>query len=660
MSLHLLNPNPPLALLRQRQLHPYITARPQPESYPEAIKSTVSSFQDVKRNLDWFFDIAGFQSSNEEEEQDVTERQQLYQWELNDSFPPHLRTIPSDDQVSTLKIFQFNRLYDTAVLAFHAYTFDIHGVHDLGPGGVTSMAALEARNKALHDKWSDHWFFQADNMFTPENVGLRPDWYTDAVFGQQWFTGTNPNTISQASPAWLDVFTQAAKTQSKQAVLNLLSSAGAKAFYILDYTGLRAAAGLGPTDPITSTAPGHPVKFGVQSVALFYLNPQGKIHPLAIIIDWQGSLANSPCILFNKRVLPTDPTSTEAADWPWRYAKTCVQVCDWAHHELVVHLLDTHFVEEMIVVGAHRSFPSDHIVFRLLKEHWTTTLSINALARSTLVPKVIVPLAPVSEDQVYTVLANSYKGFDFTGLYVPKDLENRGFPVAELDTNPKYHNYGYARDIHRMWDTLRKFVASVLTDPTYYGGAGGDAKVAADPYIKAFSAEMQSPDGAKMTTFPTVSTVNQLIDMVTMCIHIAAPQHTAINYLQQYYMTWVPNKPSALYTPPPATMTALQAITEQDLLNALPVRVEFNDDWLLMAQVPYLLSPDVEESVSLPTFARQAAADTDKVIAKAGKTLKSDLDGLTAAFTNIAGQIDDKTKAYEVLYPKSTAKSIVI
>lgn len=145
-------------------------------------------------------------------------------------------------------------------------------------------------------------------------------------------------------------------------------------------------------------------------------------------------------------------------------------------------------------------------------------------------------------------------------------MKRRGFKVEDLDQS-KYHNYGYARNVIRMWEILRKFVGTVLK-ATY---TGGDDQVARDTFISAFCAQMRSSDGAQLPSFPNVKTLDQLINMVTVCIHIASTQHTAVNYLQQYYQTFVPNKPAALYTPLPTTLEKLRKITEADVIAALPV-----------------------------------------------------------------------------------------
>ncbi|KJA20528.1 hypothetical protein HYPSUDRAFT_142073, partial [Hypholoma sublateritium FD-334 SS-4] len=175
----------------------------------------------------------------------------------------------------------------------------------------------------------------------------------------------------------------------------------------------------------------------------------------------------------------------------------------------------------------------NHPIYQLLKKHWTTTLSINALGRALLVPFVFAPLSPFTEAQITQFVQYEYSNFDWTKMYVPTDLHNCRFPVAELETNPKCHNYGYGRCINLTWNTLRKFVETVLTQ--HY--TGGDAQVCGDPWLAAFCTEMQSPLGGNIAKVPTVTTLAGAIDAMTMCIHIAAPQHTAVNYLQQYYMT---------------------------------------------------------------------------------------------------------------------------
>lgn len=50
-----------------------------------------------------------------------------------------------------------------------------------------------------------------------------------------------------------------------------------------------------------------------------------------------------------------------------------------------------------------------------------------------------------------------------------------------------------------------------------------------------------------------------------MCIHIASPQHSAINYLQNFDMAFVAAKPPALYTKPPSSLQELLGYNERNV-----------------------------------------------------------------------------------------------
>lgn len=271
---------------------------------------------------------------------------------------------------------------------------------------------------------------------------------------------------------------------------------------------------------------------------------------------------------------------------------------DWIRHNIAVHLCRTHLVEEAVIVAAHRTLPPDHDVFQLLYPHWQKTLSLNAAARASLVPLVIAQLVGVDKDHLYAYLRDEYRTFDFRGSYVPEDLRRRGFPPERLGEH-RYHNYAWARCIHSMWHKIRRYVAAVLA--LRYRGADADAQVRADEYVQEWSREMRRPSstspeqqdggdgggggGADMASFPEIGTLDELVDAVTMCIHVASPQHTSVNYLQNYYQAFVVNKPPALYAAPPRNRAELRRYGEDDLVAALPMNR--THDWLLASHVPY-------------------------------------------------------------------------
>ncbi|KAJ4466178.1 lipoxygenase, partial [Lentinula aciculospora] len=275
--------------------------------------------------------------------------------------------------------------------------------------------------------------------------------------------------------------------------------------------------------------------------------------------------------------------------------------------------------------------------------------------RETLVPKIIVGMIGLNAMQAFAFVKAAYERFDWKGLYVPNDLRSRGFPVESLN-EPKYHNYAYARNIFQMWNIIRKFVARVL-ESEY---VGGDREVLSDVSIVDFCDEVRARNGGELTSFPEIKTLDELIDCVTMCIHIAAPQHTAVNYLQQYYQTFVPNKPSALHTPLPKSLLDLRSFTEEDVLAALPLKQP--RDWLLMAQVPYLLSFEVPEDSTILHYAETTSSSrsTLDIIRTAAGALKADLETFIHTVEQHSDDLDDQETPYLVLDPSKTAISILM
>lgn len=321
--------------------------------------------------------------------------------------PPYLEYIPSDQSVSVFKIFSAVGLAQTQVL-LKKITPDEDGIL-----GRTREWFLEKKRAVAYggepekgvniqdvvDYNKYHRKYGTD-IEGGGNIGLLHDWFSDRRFADQQFTGTNPTTITRATPAWITEFTAAAKANNYGQWATILAKSDPKSLFVQDGSYFRKAVGVSdPTTVLHHKEPSGDECWTVGAVSLFQLHENGKLHPVAICIDYRGSLEKSVTI-FNKRMSPQDSTSGEKEDWPWRYAKTCAQVTDWMRHELAVHLTLSHFVEEAIIVAANRSLPMDHPVYRLLYPHWYKTLSLNAAARSTLVPQIIVDIVGISPDRM--------------------------------------------------------------------------------------------------------------------------------------------------------------------------------------------------------------------------------------------------------------------
>ena len=592
------------------------------------------------------------------------------------------RILPASDVPPIDAIFNAMRLMDTAVLLGQVFPEEIIDWVNFGPDQGVSLASITQRNATLVK--------EKQGIYTVENIGSAhvEDWFTDAIFAQQHLTGPNPCTLELANANWVSQFRREAEVQKKTEILELIDEARGKPspeLYIQDYSYFRKAIKVPDWQTMSSqpqedakgkgsahTDSSDKTRFAVASVCLFHLEPStGRLHPLAIIIDYKGKIEDS-VVIFNQRVREGDGNVDQATDWPWRYAKNCVQVSDWTRHEVTVHLVHTHFIEEAVIVAANRSFEEDHPVYKLLSPHWIKTLSLNAAARTTLVPDVVIKLSGMTTAQLMAFMQDAYSTFDWQESYIPTDLERRGFPVAEIN-DPKFHNCGYAKNMHVLWQILQTFVGDYL-DAT---GFTTDTAVANDQWIAKWCMEMTSINpsngkyypGASIKNFPFIKTRKQLIDAVTMCIHIASPQHTAVNYLQEYYQTFVLNKPPALYTAPVRSLSELNAMNEKKLMDTLPI--DMPREWLLASHLPHLLNMTVAKEQNLVNYAKsvyesvkstdgQQLDEENERLRQVAKNFWTALMGFSKVIDKFNEKMDNGLPPYEVLKPDVTAVSILI
>ncbi|KAK4246126.1 lipoxygenase [Corynascus novoguineensis] len=421
-------------------------------------------------------------------------------------------------------------------------------------------------------------------------------------------------------------FTTAAKANNYGQWATILAKSDPESLFVQDGSYFRKAVGVSdPTAVLHHKEPLSDECWTVGAVNLFELHENGKLHPSVTI--------------FNKQMSPSqDSTNSEKEDWPWRYAKTCAQ----------------HFVEEAIIVAANRSLSMDHPVYRQLYPHWYKTLSLNAAARSTLLPQIIVDIWNATASSRTPTIRTT-----FVGSYVPNDLERRGFPTTQLGlSHPRYRNYPYAKNALALWISIRAYVKSMLQIPF-----PSDIRVAEDKNIQRRVTETKT--AAHIPTFPDIVTLDALVDAVTMCIFIASPFHTAVNYLQNFYQVFVIAEPPALCSAPPTTLKQLQSYQEHDLVAALPITRQ--RQWLLAAQLPWLLSFKVEPDRSLLNYAAsqwhvhkyKCSEDAMRVTA-ASERLYFDLQRMQRAFFRNSLAMDKGSVPYMVLDPGFTTVSILI
>jgi len=582
------------------------------------------------------------------------------------NFPPALQHVPKDQEISQFHIFSAIGLIETQVI-LQKITPDEDGFLGrtkqwlLEKARATAFGGEPEKGMKIQDVVDYNKFHRKFGSDISEggNIGLLDDWYSDRRFADQQFTGTNPTTITSASSSWIADFSKAAKAGGYDKWTAALAKADPASLFVQDGSYFREAVGI--TNP-EETLHFKPLlvddNWAVGAVSLFQLHDDGKLHPVAVCIDYKGSMDKSVTI-FNKRLSPNDSTSSEKEDWPWRYAKTCAQVTDWMRHELVVHLTLSHFVEEAIIVATNRAVPMDHPLHVLLSPHWYKTLSLNAAARASLVPQVVCDIVGISPDQAFSFIRQAYDTYDFVGSYVPNDLKRRGFPdTVQGLKHARYKNYAYAKNMLALWGTLRTYVKAMLSP--YYPT---DEKVAADAFLQDWSKEIKA--GGAMPSFPEIKTLDALVDAATMCIHIASPFHSAVNYLQNFYQAFVIARPASLCKEPPATLQKLKDFKESDLVASLPINRQ--RQWLLSAQVPWLLSFKVEDDRSLLNFAlsqwnvyKYKTGEREKSVREASLGLYAGLQELQRTFYYNSTGMDKGSIPYMVLDPGLTAVSILI
>jgi hypothetical protein len=165
-------------------------------------------------------------------------------------------------------------------------------------------------------------------------------------------------------------------------------------------------------------------------------------------------------------------------------------------------------------------------------------------------------------------------------------------------------------------------------------------------------------------SFPNIQTLDELCDAVTMSIHIAAPFHTAVNYLQNFYQAFVLAKPPCLCSPMPESLEELKNYTEKSLVDALPIGRQ--RQWLLSVQVPWLLRLKVPSDRSLITFAlsqwRTHHGDDrkDQEIRAISQRFYIKLKKLQVEFLVTSKSMDEGAIPYMVMDPANTAVSILI
>ncbi|XP_058613715.1 hydroperoxide isomerase ALOXE3 isoform X2 [Onychostoma macrolepis] len=253
----------------------------------------------------------------------------------------------------------------------------------------------------------------------------------------------------------------------------------------------------------------------------------------------------------NPVFLPSD------SEYDWQLSKLHVGNANCLEHQASFYLR-THLAETFSV-SVMRNLPAAHPIHKLLVPHTRYTLQINTLIRNRLLgPEgAVTQNTSIGDEGMTNLMKAALSDLTYSSLCLPEDISDRG-----LESIP---NFFYRDDGLHLWSFINDFVRSMVE--FYYQS---DRDVQQDTELQDWIKEIfihgfleQSSTGIPQC----FSTVEEVIQFVTMVIFTVSAQHSALRAGQFDYGSWFPNAPGSLKRPPPTSKGSSEKNT---LLDTLP------------------------------------------------------------------------------------------
>ncbi|KAL8268203.1 hypothetical protein R6Q59_002001 [Mikania micrantha] len=381
---------------------------------------------------------------------------------------------------------------------------------------------------------------------TPKNLSWNVTSYVqDDELGRQTLAGMNPVSIeklkeyppvSKLDPTIYGQQESALKEEHIICNLNGMSiqeALDANKLFMLDYHDIYL--------PFLERINAQEDRKAYATRTIFFLTTMGTLKPIAIELSLPPNDTNIP----SKQVLtpPVDATT----NWLWKLGKAHVCSNDNGVHQLVHHWLRVHACMEPFIIATHRHLSSMHPIFKLLSLHMKHALSINAMARESLISaEGIIECGFSPGKYSIEMISAAYRDwwrFDLEGL--PADLIRRGMAVPD-ETKPHglrllIEDYPYANDGLLIWSAIEELVHTYVNH--YYPD---ENTVISDTELQSWYSEainVGHADLREATWWPKLSSPEKLVEILTILIWTASAQHAALNFGQYHYGGYVPNRP---------------------------------------------------------------------------------------------------------------------
>lgn len=267
----------------------------------------------------------------------------------------------------------------------------------------------------------------------------------------------------------------------------------------------------------------------------------------AFVVPHEGGLFRPFAIQCNQ-----DPTNriiyTPSDGYSWQIAKDIVRVADTEHHELLSHLTFTHLILESIALSTRRQLPEEHPVYKLLSNHTEGTLMINYLAATVLIAKGGAVDRILGADHITTtaLISEQRKIFSFRDNFLPVRLSKQ-----KIDDSKVLPVYPYRDDALLIWNAVNDWIKNFVN--VYYLD---DEAVKNDVLLQAWADDIEKPKHGEILNFTKsgkgiISGREELVEILTMSVFTAGPQHAAVNFPQKSDMSFLPAHPGSGYAPEP-------------------------------------------------------------------------------------------------------------
>jgi arachidonate 15-lipoxygenase len=407
---------------------------------------------------------------------------------------------------------------------------------------------------------------------------LRPDqqvWESDWYFGWLQTAGFNTTNLKGVFPRGqtpelaLDLDALLAKMPVDDAMLRAVASDSEITLARAAELGRLYAIDMSMMEGIPAGSLHGDQRYVTAPVAVFYWNPE----PPAGYPPGRGSLQPVAIQLGQKHDPKACPVFVPAGDaGKWKLAKYFLLNSLAVHHETIAHLGACHLTIETLIVATHRQLSAWHPVLAMLTPHFRFTLDINEGAKhSLIIPGGVVAsvLSPSIEGSL-ALVRDARLAWRFDQNLPQRLFELRGVQASRLPEFP------FRDDTLLLWDAIRAYVRAFLA--VYYDG---DAAVRADWELQAWVNEITSPNGAAFQGLDGLTRVKSstgeswqldsfeyLVELVSLLVYTAGPQHANVNYAQYPMMSYLPSVSGTAYAAPPTSASV--ADTEAEYLKVLP------------------------------------------------------------------------------------------